>query len=72
MSDTYSIRFSFDDREPVTAEAAGGVSLLGVARRYGVAIDAPCAGNGTCGKCLVKLVSGEVETGRNRHISDAE
>ena len=40
--------------------------------RSNVAIDAPCSGNGSCGKCRVKLVEGELESMPTRHISDDE
>jgi len=36
--------------------------LLDVAKEAGVAIDAPCGGKGTCGKCIVKIVRGEVNS----------
>ena len=49
-----------------------GDNLLELARRANVAIDAPCSGNGSCGKCRVKLIEGEVETIKSRHISDEE
>ncbi|MBQ7231591.1 MAG: 2Fe-2S iron-sulfur cluster binding domain-containing protein, partial [Oscillospiraceae bacterium] len=44
--------------------------MLELARRANVAIDAPCSGNGSCGKCRVKLVEGQVESIPSRHISD--
>ena len=37
-----------------------------------MAIDAPCSGNGSCGKCRVKLVSGELECLPTSHITQAE
>ena len=37
-----------------------------------VAIDAPCSGNGSCGKCRVKLLGGNLESVQTRHISDEE
>jgi len=71
-NEIFTITFTFDNKPPVTATAAGGTSLLDVAQRSGIAIDAPCAGNGTCGKCAVKLTSGELESEQNRHISAAD
>lgn len=35
-----------------------GHSLLEVGRSKGIAINAPCGGRGTCGKCLVRLLAG--------------
>ena len=46
--------------------------LLELAQRYNVAIDAPCSGNGACGKCRVKLLKGEVQSEKNRHITQKE
>lgn len=37
-------------------------NLLEAAQAAGVAIDAPCGGAGTCGKCRVKLLEGDVVT----------
>ncbi|MDR2575193.1 MAG: ASKHA domain-containing protein [Treponema sp.] len=42
--------------------AEPGESLLETAQRAGVALDAPCGGRGTCGKCRVKIESGSVST----------
>jgi uncharacterized 2Fe-2S/4Fe-4S cluster protein (DUF4445 family) len=41
----------------ILAEAEAGTSILAAARRAGVLIDSPCNGNGTCGKCKVRLHS---------------
>ena len=57
---------------PVVIEAQMGDNLLEPARRANVAIDAPCSGNGSCGKCRVKLLDGQVETIPSRHISQEE
>ena len=43
-----------------------------MARWANVAIDAPCSGNGSCGKCRVKLLEGELETVKSRHITGEE
>lgn len=37
-----------------------GESLLNILAAHGCAIAAPCGGNGTCGKCKVRLLSGRV------------
>ncbi|MBR0367878.1 MAG: DUF4445 domain-containing protein [Clostridia bacterium] len=49
-----------------------GDRLLSIAQRANVAIDAPCSGNGACGKCRVRLLKGELESPRTRHISEEE
>ena len=41
-------------------EAADGENLLQALRRAGFAIDAPCGGNGSCGKCKVTVNGAEV------------
>jgi len=44
----------------VTAQATAGVALSEAAASVGVAINAPCGGKGTCGKCRVRVRSGAV------------
>lgn len=68
----YKVTFKFESGEAVEAFAAVGENLLEVARKTNVSIDAPCSGNAACGKCKVKLVSGELETIKTTHISDEE
>ena len=48
--------FQIEGGSPVQIECNIGDNLLELARRANVAIDAPCSGNGSCGKCRVKLV----------------
>ena len=64
--------FQIEGAAEVTVDCGVGSNLLELARRANVAIDAPCSGNGSCGKCRVKLVSGELDSLRTRHISDEE
>ena len=66
------VTFQIEGGSPVQIECNAGDNLLELARRANVAIDAPCSGNGSCGKCRVKLISGEVESIPSRHISDEE
>ena len=49
----YKITFQIEGATPVIMEANKGDNLLELARRGNVAIDAPCSGNGSCGKCRV-------------------
>ncbi len=65
----YTIKFCFESGDPVIIDANPGEKLLDVARKANVAIDAPCSGNGVCGKCRVRLVSGYLDAPINRHIS---
>ena len=66
------VTFQIEGASPVIIECNDGDNLLELARRANVAIDAPCSGNGSCGKCRVKLGEGELESLQSRHISDEE
>ena len=66
------VTFQIQGANPVTIDCSAGDNLLELARRANVAIDAPCSGNGSCGKCRVQLVEGELESMQSRHISDEE
>lgn len=68
----FTITFRFESGEPVVISANAGEKLLDVARKANVAIDAPCSGNGVCGKCRVRLVSGYLDAPINRHITSEE
>ena len=66
------VTFQIEGASPVQIECNAGDNLLELARRANVAIDAPCSGNGSCGKCRVKLIEGQLESFKSRHISDEE
>lgn len=66
------ITFKISESPDVVIHANKGDRLLDIARDANVAIDAPCSGNATCGKCKVKLISGELESPKTQHISDEE
>ncbi len=68
----HKVTFKFENSEDVTVFAAFGESLLEVARKTNVAIDAPCGGNGACGKCKEKLGGGTLDSKKTSHISDEE
>lgn len=69
----YQVIFTFENgAAPVTATAAPGETLLETARAANVAIDAPCSGNGSCGKCRVKLLEGTMEGLQTSHITDED
>ena len=67
-----TITFHVSGGEVVTISANVGDKLLDTARLANVAIDAPCSGNGVCGKCRVRLVEGNLDAPINRHISQEE
>ena len=64
----HKVTFKFENSEDVTVFAAFGESLLEVARKTNVAIDAPCSGNAACGKCKVKLMEGDAGFTENHAI----
>ena len=66
------VTFQIEGGSPVIVECNAGDNLLELARRSNVAIDAPCGGNGSCGKCKVRLLDGQLESPKSRHISDEE
>ena len=69
----FEITFRFENSEDTVVIAASPEeTILDAARKANVAIDAPCSGNGSCGKCRVKLLSGEVTGLQTSHISDGE
>lgn len=66
------ITFLTEGNKAISIDANPGETLLDLARKANVAIDAPCSGNGACGKCRVRLSSGKVDSFKTRHISDEE
>ena len=68
----FTITFIIEGSDPVVISANAGEKLLDVARKANVAIDAPCSGNGVCGKCRVRLASGYLDAPINRHITSEE
>ncbi len=49
-------------------------TLLELLREHGISVDAPCGGNGTCGKCLVRYESGapEPSEGEKEKLSEQQ
>ena len=66
------VTFQIEGGSPVIIECNLGDNLLETARRANVAIDAPCSGNGSCGKCRIKLIEGQLDSIKSRHISEEE
>ncbi len=65
----YSIIFKLESGGEHKLSAALGDNILSLAIKAGVAIDAPCSGNGTCGKCRLRLISGSVDVIPNPKLS---
>ncbi|MDR1028501.1 MAG: ASKHA domain-containing protein [Clostridiales Family XIII bacterium] len=68
----FELVFHPEGEDSVTVRARRGESVLDVAKRVGVPIDAPCSGNGTCGKCKVRVVAGQAGAEGHTHISPEE
>lgn len=45
-----------------TIDVPAGSELLDAARKAGIEIDSPCGGKGTCCKCIVRIIAGEVDS----------
>jgi uncharacterized 2Fe-2S/4Fe-4S cluster protein (DUF4445 family) len=67
-----TVTFNVEGSDSAVVPASAGESLLEIAQRAGVALDAPCGGQGTCGKCRLKFVSGEVDVEPSKHLTDEE
>ena len=67
-----NVIFQLENGGAVTTAAQPGDTLLTLAREANVAIDAPCSGNGSCGKCRIRLLEGALDSLPGRHISTAE
>ena len=68
----FKVSFAFEDGSLVETYANAGDNLLEIAREANVAIDAPCSGNASCGKCRVQLKEGELNSKKTLHISEEE
>ena len=56
-----TIVFKIENSSDVKVLAEPGTILLDIMKDHDIPIDAPCSGNGTCGKCRVRVIAGSVE-----------
>ncbi|MBR6766465.1 MAG: DUF4445 domain-containing protein [Clostridia bacterium] len=68
----FQVVFRLEAGDEVKIFAQENENLLEVARKANVAIDAPCSGNVSCGKCKVRLLEGQLESPKSRHISEED
>jgi len=68
----YTITFKQEAGGDIKAPAQLGENILTLAQKAGIAVDAPCSGNGTCGKCRLLLIAGYVNATHNTHLSSNE
>ncbi len=66
------VTFQFEDGSATEAFATEGETVLDLAKKMNIAIDAPCNGNAACGKCKVKLLSGKLDSKKTRHTTQEE
>lgn len=52
-------------------DVAPGTELLEAMNRAGIEIDLSCGGEGTCGDCIVQIVSGNIECGSQGMLSSS-
>ena len=72
MENSTNITFRMETGEETTVAARKGECALDVAKRGGVPIDAPCGGNGSCGKCRVRLTGGGLSDEEGRGLSQKD
>lgn len=68
----YTIIFKIENSKDVKVLAEAGQNILEIMQQNNISIDAPCSGNGVCGKCRVRIISGSVEMGKNPHLSEED
>jgi Uncharacterized metal-binding protein len=56
--------------ENIIVQVSEGTNLLMAAKKAGIDIESPCGGNGTCGKCAVKVVEGNPGEVDVSHLPD--
>ncbi len=54
-----TVTFKPNDRQ---VYVPAGADLIEAARQAGVTIATPCGGKGTCGKCIVRILSGDIDS----------
>lgn len=68
----FLVTFRFDEDEEVRIAARENENLMEVAKRARVPLDVSCMGNGTCGKCLVKILHGDLNSSKSFYINDVD
>ncbi len=69
----FTVIFKVPNSADVKVPAQTGDNILELAQKAGVKIDAPCSGNGVCGKCRLRLIAGTVEHPEvTRHLTPEE
>jgi len=67
-----TVNFRIEGGDAVKINVEGTENLFEAALRAGIALDAPCGRNGTCGKCRVRVLAGDVAFAVNQHLSEED
>ena len=68
----FTIIFKIENGSDVKVLAEAGANILDLMKDNNIHIDAPCSGNGTCGKCRVRVIAGSVEMDRIHSLLDED
>ncbi len=68
----FTIVFKIENGSDVKVLAESGTNVLELMKDNSIHIDAPCSGNGTCGKCRVRVIAGSVEMDRIHSLPDED
>lgn len=68
----FTIIFKIENGQDVKVLAEAGATILDLMKDNNIHIDAPCSGNGTCGKCRVRVIAGGVEMERIHSLTDED
>ena len=56
----------------IKIKAHAGDQLVDVIKKAGIDFDLPCGGKGTCGRCIVRLEKGKVDTDHSGKLTETE
>jgi ferredoxin len=62
-----SYRIKFLPSE-IVYPAEDGENILELAMKAGIHINASCGGNGSCGKCRIRLIKGEITASHTSYL----
>ena len=65
--DRVRVHFDPDGGKPREVRVPAGATLFDAASWNGIAVDSTCGGHGTCRKCKMQVVEGEVPVYRVRN-----
>jgi uncharacterized 2Fe-2S/4Fe-4S cluster protein (DUF4445 family) len=72
MAENYSVTFKLSGGVEKQILVESGLTLKDAAEKAKVSLDAPCSGNGVCGKCLVRVLEGSTGGEKSGRIDPAQ